>query len=172
MELFKPKNVTVRLIGENGNFPNNSQLPLLIYEGCFRGEEVNEIEELVAENQWKNIWVNGIFPFHHYHSNTHEVLAVSSGFCDVQVGGEGGEIFKIKEGDLLLLPAGVAHKNVSCARGFVCVGAYPMELPYDMNYGKSEERRAAIERIKEAPLPKTDPLYGEEGPLFQFWKIS
>jgi uncharacterized protein YjlB len=41
------------------------------------------------------------------------------------------------KGDVLLIPAGVAHKNVGASIDFKCVGAYPGGKEFDINLGKS-----------------------------------
>jgi uncharacterized protein YjlB len=158
------------IIEENGLFPNNPRLPLLIYKSCFLNTPADAIEDIFLSNGWKNSWINGIYPFHHYHSNTHEVLGVASGMCSVQIGGEGGKVFEIEAGDVLILPAGVSHKKISCSSDFQVVGAYPHETQYDMCYGSEKEQSFALDSIKNSLLPKTDPVFGSKGPLFQFWK--
>ena len=62
----------------DGSIPN-SKLPLLLYAGEFSatGNEGAEwLEKTFARHGWTNSWRNGVYPFHHYHSNTHEVLGV------------------------------------------------------------------------------------------------
>lgn len=161
-------NVIAQVIHENGLFPNNGKLPLLIYKKAVNPELC---EEIFSQNGWTNFWRDSIYDFHHYHSNTHEVLGVYSGSCDVQMGGENGKIFHLEKGDVLIIPVGVSHKNVGCTDDFGCVGAYPFDIPYDMNYGKPEEKMLAMENIPDTPLPKTDPVYGKKGPLFEAWKM-
>jgi uncharacterized protein YjlB len=71
------------------SIPNN-KLPVIIYKGIFsaRGNEgAKWLEDKFAENHWKNSWRNGVFDYHHYHSNTHEVLGVYSGEALLQLGG-------------------------------------------------------------------------------------
>ena len=52
------------------------------------------------------------------------------------------------------------------------VGAYPAGQSPDMCYGKAGERPQADDRIAKLSLPDLDPVYGAEGPLTEFWKIS
>lgn len=159
------------IIEKQGWFPNNSKLPLLLYKHSLNLAKITAeaVEELFTHNYWQNPWRNGIYPFHHYHSNTHEVLGIYAGACKVQIGGNQGRIFYVEKGDVLIIPAGVSHKNVGATPDFQCVGAYPFDIAYDMKEGKEEEYALAREQIQKVPLPKTDPVYGRQGPLFDYW---
>jgi uncharacterized protein YjlB len=160
------------VLKDDGIFPNNS-LPLIIYKDVIdfsNGGNASLIEKIFQENSWGNSWRNGIYGFHHYHSTAHEVLGVYSGSAKVQLGGEQGEIFKIEKGDVVLIPAGVSHKNLESTGDFRVVGAYPKGQSWDMNYGKENERPAADQNIKNVPLPDLDPVYGKSGPVIELWK--
>ena len=69
-----------------------------------------------------------------------------------------------------MIPAGVSHKNISQSSDFKVVGAYPPGQKWDMNYGKPEERPKADQNIARVSLPPTDPVYGKEGLLLNYWK--
>jgi uncharacterized protein YjlB len=169
-------NKNAKIIRENlkddGTFPNNASLPTLIYQGAMEQSDdlAAIIEETFQKNQWEGTWRNGIYTYHHYHSTAHEVLGIYQGTAKVQLGGPKGIIAEVKAGDVILIPAGVSHKNLEASADFACVGAYPSGQEYDMNYGKEGERPEADENIKNLPLPPTDPVYGEDGPLMEYWK--
>jgi len=156
----------------NGLFPNNPALPLVLYKRALKlgVNDPDIVEDIFLINEWKKSWRNGIYPYHHYHSNVHEVLGVYSGTCVVEVGGDGGPTYELEKGDVLIIPAGVAHKNFGCTEDFKCVGAYPSEIEYDMYYGKPNERFVTEKNIPNVPLPNCDPVYGPAGPLFKYWK--
>jgi uncharacterized protein YjlB len=158
------------LIEPNGNFPNNEALPLVIYKLALKNKSADEMIELFKRNNWSNSWKNSIYDYHHYHSKTHEVLGVYEGKAIVQFGGPNGVVANVKSGDVIIIPAGVAHKNVSSDEYFACVGAYPDGKEYDMDYGKEEELEKAIKNIQTLPLPSADPVYGKGGVLFQYWR--
>ena len=163
------------ILKENGYFPNNSSLPLLIYRSVIRFEGRDpgqEVENLFHENHWNNSWQDGIFRFHHYHSNAHEVLGIYRGIVKVQLGGEGSLTTELGKGDVVVIPAGVAHRNMGASGDFACVGAYPGNSGYDMNYGKEGERPKTDMNIDRVTLPERDPVYGEKGPLFTHWYKS
>jgi uncharacterized protein YjlB len=170
--LKKPENYIIH--GDN-NFPNNDVLPVLIYKNVFDKKEdsvADTIEKTFNKNMWSNSWRNGIFEQHHYHSNTHEVLGVSSGNCKLQLGGPNGMVVDVEKGDVIILPAGIAHKNLGSSKDFECVGGYSGGIDYDINYGKPGERPGVDENIRKVSLPETDPVYGYDGALITFWMMQ
>jgi uncharacterized protein YjlB len=162
------------VLKRNRNYPN-SRLPVLIYQEVMKvpGEEdkaITAIQKLFARNGWSNSWSNGIYDFHHYHSNTHECMGICSGEAEVIVGGPGGKKIKLSEGDVIILPAGVGHKCLTCSKNFLCVGAYPQGKNYDLNIGRNKELIKALANIKQVSLPSKDPIFGKEGFLKAYWK--
>ena len=171
-ELCQPATVHAHQLRDDGLIPNNPNLPLLIYEGALNLPEhaaAEAVEDLVRVNEWGGSWRNGIYDYHHYHSTAHEVLVVYCGSASVQLGGERGITAKIQRGDILIIPAGVAHKNIGASPDFKVLGAYPKGQDWNMCYGKASERPGADQEISRVPLPKADPVYGTGGPLMQHW---
>lgn len=161
------------LFTDNGNFPNNPVLPVILYKNIFDfsgPDPATEIESIFARNNWGGSWRNGIYNFQHYHSTAHEALGVYSGWALVQLGGPENEPVKIEKGDLVVLPAGTAHKRIGSGDGFAVVGAYPDGQRWDMNYGKEDEYKKARQNISQVPLPKNDPVFGAKGKLVEIWK--
>ena len=161
-----------RLIKDDGKFPNNGRLPLLAYQGVLilpTDDPARGIEELFYAHNWGGSWRNGIFSYHHYHSTAHEALGVYSGNAKVQLGGPKGLKFEVQRGDVIVIPAGVAHKNLGSSLDFRVVGAYPAGQRYDMNYGKPGERPRADRNIARVVLPELDPVFGDTGPLIKLW---
>lgn len=164
--------IITKLLTDDGQFPNNASLPLLLYKDAFVLAEEDpalEIEERFMKNGWGGMWRNGIYDFHHYHSTAHEVLGVYSGWADVQLGGATGIKVRLEKNDVVLIPAGVAHKNLGQSSDFRVVGAYPYGQQWDMNYGKAGERPVTDRNISEVPLPENDPVYGHSGPVVDHW---
>jgi len=156
---------------DDGSIPN-SKYPMLIYRNAFseRGDNgARWLEHRFSDNDWSNSWRNGIFSFHHYHSITHEVLGIYSGSALIHMGGEEGSRLTIQAGDIIVIPAGVGHKNLE-SEALGVVGAYPGGMMYDMNYGKSGERPQADKNIAAAAMPVADPLLGKKNGLHDFWK--
>ena len=161
-----------RLIKDDGTFPNNAHLPLLAYQGVLAlpaGDPARAVEELFEVHNWGGSWRNGIFSYHHYHSTAHEALGVYSGNARVQLGGPSGPEFEVGRGDVIVIPAGVAHKNLGASPDFRVVGAYPAGQRPDMNTGKSNERPQADRNIANVALPTMDPVFGDAGPLIRLW---
>lgn len=157
---------------DDGSIPNN-KLPLLIYHGAFKvaGQDgAAWLEKRFAENNWANSWRNGVFPYHHYHSITHEVLGVYAGHALLHMGGERGEKLNVAAGDILVIPAGVGHKKLEASADFAVVGAYPDGLDYDILRGEPDDRPRALENIRNVPIPLLDPVFGSEKGLSKIWK--
>jgi uncharacterized protein YjlB len=167
-----------KIFKDDGTFPNNPTLPLLVYKGALLmqpGDDAVAIKKVFEENGWTNSWVAGVYDYHHYHSLTHEVMGVFCGTADLQsadlqLGGPHGVCVELCRGDVVIIPAGVAHKCLKHSNDFTVVGAYPEGKDYDMNYGKEGERPKADENIAAVPLPKKDPVYGDAGMMKETWK--
>lgn len=155
---------------DDGTIPNNPALPVVFYPGVFR-EQPGRIERDFQQHGWGNTWQGGVFDYHHYHSNTHEALGVVSGSARLQLGGEGGKAVTVNAGDVCVLPAGTGHKRLDASDDFRIVGAYPGGVTYNLKTGAPGERPYVLEDIQNAPLPKTDPVYGNQGPLLTEWKV-
>ena len=172
--LKEPK-VTSKILKADGTFPNNEQLPLLIYHGAFdlsQDNPASQIEETFDSNVWGGMWRNGIYSYHHYHSNAHEVLGCYTGSARVQFGGPSGITATLEAGDVVIIPAGIAHKNLDSSANFRIVGAYPRgQHNYDLRRGLPGERPRVDEHIARVPLPDSDPVYGASGPLVREWNL-
>ncbi len=159
---------------DDGAIPNNSRLPFIYYRSAVRLAHSQDpaavFEDLFDANGWKDSWRDGIYDFVHYHSSTHEVLGVARGHARVRFGGDAGEIVQLRAGDAVILPAGTGHQRISASRDLLVVGAYPPSGTYDECRGSGEEHARALESISRVALPDNDPVYGKDGPLFDFWK--
>jgi uncharacterized protein YjlB len=125
---------------------------------------------LLNRHGWSNTWKAGVFNYHHYHSNTHELLACYKGKTTLLLGGDDGRTIEFGKGDVIVIPAGVAHKNLNDENDVVCIGAYPGGKDYDMNYDRPGERPKADKKIKKVGIPPEDPLTGKGGKMQKLWK--
>jgi uncharacterized protein YjlB len=143
--------------------PNNPRFGVLIYRGVdVAVSGADRARELFARHGWGRAWVDGVFGFHHFHSTSHEVLAVVAGRATLELGGPQGESFDVAPGDVLVLPAGTGHRRASSDAGFTVVGAYPAgQEDYDLLRGDDpEEVEAARQRIAALGPPPNDPVGG------------
>lgn len=158
---------------EDGPFPNNPHLPLMLYSGAFLpfgADPAADVEARFNANGWPAAWRNGVYSYHHYHSEAQEALGVYRGCARIQFGGPNGPVLDINAGDAALLPAGTAHKLVEASPDFAVVGAYPPGQHPDMCYGKSGERPEADARIAKVPMPEIDPVLGHNGGVIHHWR--
>ena len=159
---------------DDGTIPNNPTLPFLVYPAALDldGPDPAAIAEAVfAANSWGGLWRNGIFSYPHYHSTAHEALAVCAGEARVRFGGGAGETLDVQAGDVVIIPAGVGHQNLT-SRGLLVVGAYPQGQNWDLCTGRAGERPRVLRNIAAVPLPTTDPVYGAFGPLLDRWSSA
>jgi len=164
-------------LADDGSFPNNPRLPLLVYRHAFAlpasGDRASVVEQVFHNHRWdQGCWRNGLYNYHHYHSTAHEVLGVYSGHGRIQFGGPQGVVVDTSLGDVMVVPAGVAHRKLGASANFAVVGCYPRGQDFDMNYGEPDERPEADRNIAAVPLPECDPVFGEGGPLLRYWRAA
>ena len=144
--------------------PNHPRFPVLVYHGIEDAAAgADAARSLFAAHGWGGAWVDGIFDFHHFHSTSHEALAVVAGRAVVELGGPQGRAFEVVAGDVLVLPAGTGHRRASAGGGLTVVGAYPAgQEDYDLLRGDDPEAvRAARARIEALGAPPGDPVGGD-----------
>jgi uncharacterized protein YjlB len=143
--------------------PNHPRFAVLFYRGVDAvAAGASAAKALFAEHGWRGAWVDGVYDFHHFHSTSHEVLAVVAGGATLELGGPQGKAFEVATGDVVVLPAGTGHRRASPRDGFMVVGAYPAgQENYDLLRGDDpEEIAAARERIAALGPPPEDPVGG------------
>ena len=161
----------------DGTVPNNAALPLVIYRGVLarmekdpKGDRAAAFETMFARNGWPDSWRNGIYPYHHYHSTAHEVLGIAAGSARVRLGGEQGQTVEIRAGDVVVIPAGVAHRREAASADLLVIGSYPRGQHPDVCKPGGTGREAALRNIKAVPLPASDPVTGGSAPLLECWR--
>lgn len=163
------------LCRDNDPFPNNNNLEVCIYKENFSPENarlVEKIEQCFEKNRWPPAWRNGLYEMHHFHSKAHEVLGVYSGWVQACFGGPGGRVLKAAAGDVIIIPAGVSHRNLKQSADFKVVGAYPEGQRWNMKFGTTGDRPRVDREIQAVSLPQADPVYGKDGPLLALWGRS
>lgn len=158
------------LLQSNGWVPNNPHLPVLIYVKAVAVSERDPaavFEKMFSANGWPPQWRYGVYDFHHYHTDGHEVLGVASGYARLILGGPDGRVLEVSSGDVLLLPAGTGHCNVDSSDDFLVVGAYPPGQNGNIcREAPSAEQLASIAKL---PFPRQDPVQGIHGALRRHW---
>lgn len=165
-----PSGLVLELFEDDGVFPN-SRLPLLLYKSAVPPAEASpeRMEALFAAGGWPPAWRYTVYPYHHYHSTAHEVLGIASGHARLMLGGPKGHEFDVEAGDVIVIPAGVVHKQISKSGDFLVVGGYPPGQRADQHRGEPGDRPKADQNIARVALPKTDPVTGAAGPLRDHW---
>lgn len=165
--------VIAHLLAADGAIPNHPRWPLLVYPGAVAlsgSDPAALFDELFTRNGWPAAWRNGVFPFHHYHSNGHEALGIYSGEASVQFGGDAGVTIVAGPGDVIVLPAGTGHKKLSSRGVFGVVGAYPGGTRPDTCMPPFARAKKSADAVARVPLPAADPVFGAAGPLFEHWR--
>lgn len=146
----------------------NSQLPVLLFRGMLplnESEKAGTFRNVFRRNKWVGVWTDTIYDYTHYHSNAHEVLGIAEGKVTIKLGGETGRVFRLKAGDMLVIPAGVGHRRLGKDTGLKVIGAYPRgQSHFDM--------KRTGRAIAKVPLPETDPFYGADGPVVRCWSTA
>jgi uncharacterized protein YjlB len=168
--MAEPSEIVELRFEDDGVFPN-SRLPVLLYRGATEGDGPEALERLFAKNDWPPQWRDTVFTFHHYHSRSHECLGVATGHATLRLGGPHGQEVRVEAGDVVVIPAGVAHQRVVASTDFMVVGAYPPgEEDFDTLRGNPEDRPRADHTIAKLALPKSDPVTGKAGRLVEIWR--
>ncbi|EJT98747.1 hypothetical protein DACRYDRAFT_24320 [Dacryopinax primogenitus] len=158
--------LTVQRVPSHADSP--ATLPILIYHNVFPADTPpGTIESHMRSNGYEPQWRYGMYPFSHFHTTTYEVLAVYSGSAICQFGGDSnpGKVhMQVQEGDVVILPPGMAHKGVEMPNGFMMVGSYPMGYHWDE---KRKGQKGFEEKIRAVKGLVKDPVYGEEGPALE-----
>lgn len=161
---------------DDGQTPNNPSLPFVHYrtpvvlDPAFDPAAI--FESLFAAHHWTGSWRDGVYDFLHFHTHAHEVLGIARGHVRVRFGGKAGRIIALKAGDVAILPAGTGHKRVSQSKDLLVVGAYPTGSLYDQPRPADIDHATAVRDITRVKLPKSDPVYGPDGPLMTLWRQS
>lgn len=169
-------NVEKHVLAPSEGTPN-SALPMIIYRGAIppTGDLERDIattSDFLAKNGWKIVWYTekGLHPFHHFHSNAHEIVWVARGHQRGMFGGPNGLDAKVYSGDLIVLPAGTGHHGFERTDNLYMIGGYPKGVGRG-NLIKSEECQpeSFVNEIVGVPVP-ADPLTGGAGALTEAWR--
>lgn len=141
----------------------NSDLPFILWKNRLPDDASNGEAacRLFETNGWTGTWVYTVYPFWHFHTKGHEVLACVSGSAVLGFGGDSGITAKVEVGDVCIVPAGVGHKRISASTDFRMAGGYPPDQEGDINSPGDLEDSAIGAALAKVALPTTDPVTGE-----------
>jgi uncharacterized protein YjlB len=164
-------NIETHVFAAGEDVPNN-KLPLVLYRGALgsEGDLAVRCEEMFNAHGWPGPWRNGIYGHHHYHSNAHEVLGIARGSARVRLGGASGQTVELRQGDVVVIPAGVAHKRESASGDLLVIGSYPQGQRPDICQADPASREKSAGNVARVALPACDPVTGQAGPLLDCWR--
>lgn len=173
MPILRKRKANTFWFKSDGRIPNNPDRPFIVYKSVADLDNEKDpaafFEDLFRAHGWGRDWRNGIYKYEHYHGKIHEVLGIAAGSARIRFGGKKGRVFKLKAGDVAILPAGTGHECLASSKKFLVVGAYPREGIYDEGRGSKEDHDRALKTIPKVALPQQDPIYGKSGPLRELW---
>ena len=172
--LVRDRKAHAHAFGDDGLTPNHPCWPLIHYRGVVKLDAAFDpaaiFEVLFDHHGWRDGWRDGIYDFLHYHARTHEVLGIARGDATIRFGGARGRNIAIKAGDVIVQPAGTGHQRIRASSDLLVVGAYPAGSPYDECRATKGDHDRALAAIARTRAPRTDPVYGRDGPLKQMWR--
>lgn len=150
----------------------NSSLPLVLWRG--RLPEAQRSGEaagaLFNRNGWQGTWVYTVYPFWHFHTRGHEVLACVSGSAQIGLGGDNGFKADVAAGDVCVVPAGVGHRRLGASADFQMAGGYPPGQEGNIVRAGEIALDEAIRVIAQLALPATDPITGHADGTVTIWR--
>ena len=92
----------ILMLEHNGWIPNNPNLPVLVYLNAIASQHIDlasQFEAAFSTNGWPLQWRNGVYGYHHYHAEGHEVLGIANGHARLMLGGPDGFVIQARAGD-------------------------------------------------------------------------
>ena len=154
-----------------GGIPN-SRLPLVMRKNGLpeSARSGSAACALFRRNGWGGTWVYTVFPYWHFHTRGHEVLACVSGSAQIAFGGDQGLKADVLVGDVCVIPAGVGHRRLDASPDFRMAGGYPPGQEGNIvRPGDLDDARITRE-LSGVGLPPTDPITGRDDGIVEIWR--
>ena len=97
------------------------------------------------------------------------MLGIARGNARVRLGGENGRSVELRAGDVVVIPAGVAHKREAASGDLLVIGSYPRGQSPNICHAEPDRHDRAAANIAAVELPASDPVTGDAGPLLDCW---
>ncbi len=161
----------LHLFQPHAGIPNNL-LPLVFWRGRLAaGQRSGDAAcALFQQNGWQGTWVYSVYPFWHFHTRGHEVLACVSGSARIGLGGDQGIVADVEAGDVCVIPAGVGHRRFAASADFQMAGGYPPSQQGDIVRPGDVDVDDAMRAIGGLDLPATDPISGRDDGVVAIWR--
>ncbi|KAF4452710.1 cupin domain-containing protein [Fusarium austroafricanum] len=181
------KNPEQYLIRQTAHCPN-SLFPVLVYRSVLPvpAEEASATEFL-ERHGWEKKGIWGTITVKHFHPNVHECYGVIQGESELIFGAGGADVpelgtkVPVKTGDVIVVPAGVAHastheddKSKDESDCYRYIGVYPIGSPqyrFDLGIERLEQKEELVVESRKVSIPQ-DPISGHQGPLVRIWNVA
>ena len=165
--------VETHRFADDGETPNHPSLPVILMHatpGADAADPAAWFEETFRRHGWGATWRWRVYPYHHFHSTNHEVLGVSQGDALLMIGGSHGGEFRLRTGDVIIMPAVVGQKTLEASGDIEVGGAYAVGKKTDLiRSGEGVPMDDVRRQVAAVPVPRQDPVSGMEGPLVEHW---
>ena len=75
----------------------------------------------------------------------------------------------MRAGDVVVIPAGVAHKRESASSDLLVIGSYPKGQRPDICQADAASHDQSANNVARVALPASDPVTGRADPLLDCW---
>ena len=164
----------------DGDIPNNEMAPVVLIRGCHgrilcalngRSDKLLGVAtSVVKKNGWNEpfICTQGLYK-HFVYYTTYTAVLVAHGSLSLHIGGQKvGTQIDASQGDLLLVPPGVALRQLAASSDIVTLFTYPIYnescKAIHNRPPQSIERLHMLENSKRRPAK--DPFLGEDAPYY------
>ena len=100
------------------------------------------------------------------------MLGIARGSARVRLGGENGATVELRTGDVVVIPAGVAHKRESASGDLLVIGSYPKGQRPDICRAEVGAHDKSADNVALVALPASDPVTGRADPLIDCWRAG
>ena len=161
------------MFADDGSIPNNPRLPFLVYRGAIdltgTPNRRSDREDLRPSRLGRDVAQRHLslraLSFDDPRGARHRARPRQGA-----VRRQRGRGCSTSAGDVVVLPAGTGHQCLWAAPELWSSAPIRKSGKYDLCRGSKAEHANAVDTIPSVPLPDTDPVFGEDGPLTKLWR--